>query len=237
MGLVTPDASEPKAEAEEVEVEEAPAPVARKTVSARAQARPVKGTPVIRPGAKMAPRAPTRPAVATPVTTPDVQANPDDVAALEAAAQASTKPGYSEFKGLLEVMQSVPDEALRVTLTLQGIEKTKGITPDQILAAVEDRLRLVETEQAKFEEAMTREAEQSVGGSTAKIQRLEDEIKAAEAEIERKRAEQAELGATIQEAQDGIDRARAEFAAAYDVVHANLVAERDLVASHAPSTN
>lgn len=164
---------------------------------------------------------------------PDLSlSDPEMVATLEHAVARSTEPGYEQFRTLYAAMDGVPDEQLRYDVTLKALQASHKLGAQAVLKSIEDRLALLDAERAKFDEALEAETQRSVEGTKQQLQSVADEIAAKQAEIKELQGKQATLAQAAREAQAGIDRSRASFAAAYTTVHSSLDAERSRIATH-----
>jgi chromosome segregation ATPase len=170
---------------------------------------------------------------ASPRSAPDLSlTDPEMVATLEHAVARSTEPGYEQFKTLYAAMDAVPDEQLRYDVTLKALQASHKLGAQAVLKSIEDRLALLDAERAKFDEALEAETQRSVEGTKQQLQSVADAIAAKQAEIKELQGKQATLAQAAKEAQTGIDRSRASFAAAYTTVHSSLDAERSRIATH-----
>jgi len=172
-------------------------------------------------------------AASAPTVAPDLSlSDPEMVATLEHAVARSTEPGYEQFRTLYAAMDGVPDEQLRYDVTLKALQASHKLGAREVLSSIEDRLGLLDAERAKFDEALEAETQRSVEGTKAQLQSVADEIAAKQAEIKELQVKQASLAQAAREAQTGIDRSRASFAAAYNTVRSSLDAERTRIATH-----
>jgi uncharacterized protein YicC (UPF0701 family) len=158
--------------------------------------------------------------------------DPEMVATLEHAVARSTEPGYDQFRALYSAMESVPDERLRYDVTLKALQASHQLSPQAVLASIEDRIRLLEAERTKFEQALKSETDRSINGTNRELQTVGDAIAGKQKEIQELQARQAALVQTTKDAQADIDRSRASFAAAFASVHSSLDAERTRISTH-----
>ena len=180
-----------------------------------------------------APRRRDGAASARPTAAPDLSlSDPEMVETLEHAVARSTEPGYEQFRTLYAAMDGVPDEQLRYDVTLKALQASHKLGPQAVLKSIEDRLGLLDAERAKFDAALSAETERSVDGTKQQLQSVAEEIAAKQAEIKELQGQQASLAQAAREAQAGIDRSRASFAAAYTTVRSSLDAERTRIATH-----
>ena len=172
-------------------------------------------------------------ASARPGAAPDLSlSDPEMVSTLEHAVARSTEPGYEQFRTLYAAMDGVPDEQLRYDVTLKALQASHKLGAQAVLKSIEDRLGLLDAERAKFDAALAAETERSVEGAKRQLQSVADEIAAKQAEIKELQSKQASLAQVAREAQAGIDRSRASFAAAYTTVRSSLDVERTRIATH-----
>jgi septal ring factor EnvC (AmiA/AmiB activator) len=164
--------------------------------------------------------------------TPGVPRRADPVGS--AAPRSGAAPDPS-FRTLYAAMDSVPDERLRYDVALKALRASHQIGPDAVLASIEDRIRLLDAERTKFEQALAAETERSINGTNRQIKSIADSIAAKQTEIRDLEAKQATLYETAKVAQSELDRSRASFAAAFASVHSSLDAERARIATHLSS--
>ena len=179
------------------------------------------------------PAPPHRQHLPAPQPTTDAPAaDPETIAVLEQALARSTRRGYDEFRALFAAMESVGEERVRYALTLRAVQASHKLAPADVLASVDDRLRLLKEEEQRFDAALARETERTVGGAGREMEEVAATIAARLAEVRELEARQAALRQTAATAQAELDRTRTEFAAAYASVHATLASERARIAAH-----
>lgn len=183
----------------------------------------------VRPGASSAPLP-----AAFPSAAPDSSlTDPGMLATLEHAVARSVEPGYDEFRTLYAAMDSIPDERLRYDVALKALKASHQLGPEHVIASIEDRIRLLDAERTKFDEALAVETERSITGTNRQIKTIGDSIAAKQAEIRDLEAKQAKLYETAKAAQAELDQSRAAFATAFASIHSSLDAERTRISSHA----
>jgi len=188
-----------------------------------------------RPGAPApAAAAPSAPApVAAPPMAGSAAPDPEFVAQLNSAVDASKNAAYGQFRTLFGALAAVGDETQRTQLALAAAQASHGIGAGQVSEAIDDRLRLLAEERAAFENAVKLEVEQSVGGTMAEVDKARAEIARKQEEIRALEARAAELEASVREARAALDSNSARFQASYQVVEAGLAAERARIAPFA----
>jgi hypothetical protein len=181
-----------------------------------------------RPSAASAPAAS---AAAVP-NAAGVAAEPDPefVQQLKAAVDACPAKALPQFRTLFDALSAVGDPATRTQLALSAAQASHGVGPAQVTEAIDERLKLLASEKAAFEQAVKEETEHSVGAKQALIEKTRAEITKKIEEIKALEAKAAELGQAVTEARGVIDGNAARFAASYAVVEAELAAERARVA-------
>lgn len=158
--------------------------------------------------------------------------DPEMLTTLQTAVACSTLSAYEQFQTLYAAMDSVTDERLRYDVSLKALRASHQLGPDAVLAAVEDRLRLLDVERERFDAALGDETERSVNGTNRQIASIGDTIAARQKEIRDLEARQATLHEAAKAAQVELDRSRVAFGAAYSTVHSGLDAERVRVSTH-----
>ena len=182
------------------------------------------------PHAPHAPAAPPMPAA--PAHAPAAAAAPDPefVKQLQAAVAASGKAAYAQFRALYEALSVVPDPGQRAQAALSAAKASHGVDAAAVAAAIDDRLKLLDGEKAAFDRAVKTEAQHSVGGAQAEIEKARKEIAKRQEEIRTLEARAAELEKNLTETRAALDASSARFAASYAAVHAELAAERARIA-------
>ncbi|HEU4451775.1 MAG TPA: hypothetical protein VFR81_01910 [Longimicrobium sp.] len=186
-----------------------------------------------------APAGPGAPASAAPSAHATVPAppmagavapDPEFVAQLHSAVDASKNAAYGQFRTLFGALSAVADEAQRTQLALAAAQASHGIGAGQVAEAIDDRLRLLAEERAAFENAVKLEIEHTVGGTQAQIDKARAEIAKKQEEIRALEARAAELEASVRESRTALDANSARFQASYVAVEAGLAAERARIA-------
>jgi hypothetical protein len=182
-------------------------------------------------------------AVAQPVaqpgaaeTTASQQACEKIVAELERAVGEAPSPAFPTFRTVLSAMNTIPDEALRYQTALSVMAAAHKTDPAAVLGSLDQRLQILEQEQAEFEAVMDAEAENTIGATRRQIAEIEQRIAALQEEIRTLVGEADRKRGSIQADSSRIDRARADFASSYAVVQTRLLAEREKIARHSTST-
>jgi chromosome segregation ATPase len=160
--------------------------------------------------------------------------DPEFIQQLQAAVQGSKKAAYAQFRTLFGALSAVPDEAQRTQLALAACQASHSIDAAAVADAMDDRLRILADEKAAFEKAVKLEADHSVGGAEAEIQKARAEIARKQEEIRALEVKAAELESTLRDARSGLDASSARFAASYAVVEAELAAERARITPFLP---
>lgn len=201
------------------------------------------GDPLTRPRAKSA--TVNGGDVAFNASTPDPQFD----AELKAALDRATTRGYHELMAQIDVLQDVvPDETRRMQKALESVGRMLHITPDQIAAAIRDRLDILNQEMSQFETGLGAEVservsesnesfrnlEASIAQNDAEQKRLEEQLKQLRANRDRMVAERTELQGQIQAINTKAESVRARYLSAY---HANVTVLKTQLAKIQPSGN
>lgn len=181
------------------------------------------------PAASTAPVAGAAPATGT-VPAPPAEVDPEFVAQLKAACDASTRKALGQFRALYDALAAVGDPGTRTQLALSAAQASHGFGAAQVAEAIDDRLKLLAGEKTAFEAAVKDETAHSVGDKQSLIEKTRAEITKKIEEIKALEAKAAELDAAAREARASIDANAARFAASYAVCEAELAAERARVA-------
>jgi hypothetical protein len=189
--------------------------------------------------AAVAQPTPTPTAAGAPASAPSapsatvVAPDPEFVEQLVAAVNASTKPAYVQFQALYEAMSMLSDDRARVQAALTATQTAHKLTAADVVAAIEDRLRILGQERGAFERAAKAEAEQAVGGTLREAEKARTEVARKQEEIRTLEAKAAELEKQAADARASIDAGSTRFAVSYAVVEAQLNAERARIAPFA----
>jgi hypothetical protein len=182
-----------------------------------------------RAAASAAPAAAAAPATGTAPALP-AEVDPEFVAQLKAACDASTKKALAQFRALYDALSAVGEPGTRTQLALSAAQASHGFGAAQVAEAIDDRLKLLAGEKTAFDAAVKDETAHSVGDKQSLIEKTRAEITRKIEEIKALEAKAAELDAAAREARASIDANAARFAASYAVCEAELVAERARVA-------
>ena len=190
-----------------------------------------RASPQPRAAAPPAPMAgPAIPAPAASAAVPAGEVDPEFVAGLQSAVQASGKAAYTHFRTLYGALAAVADDRQRTQLALSAAGASNGITPQQVAEAIDDRLRILAGERGAFDKAVQAETTGTLGGTQKEIDNARAAITRKVEEIQQLEAKRAELEKSLAEARASIDANSARFAASYAVVEAELAAERARIA-------
>jgi hypothetical protein len=201
-------------------------------------------TPSVSTSSKAAkrPTAPLKPLarVATttiypPATSTVMGPDPEIVAILEQATNDSKTTGYPEFRAIFETLDGIA-ELQRYAMALKLTQTSHKISTAGVLASLDDRLAILEAQQADFESNF----QQSINDSVTSVQTQADKIAATieqmKADIQAKETEKASLIEKAAAAQITLEKERSAFNASYDVVHTNISGERAKIASQQTPT-
>jgi uncharacterized protein YicC (UPF0701 family) len=166
------------------------------------------------------------------VTTTSGDVDPTLRQTLEHAVAQSTQPAYTNFRTLYDAMVGVTDDNLRYKLALQTVAASFKVTAADVVAALNDRIRLLDLEKSNFEAIYEQETKTKVGGTVEKINVIEQTIADYKAKIEKLQQDQATLAAQMSSAQQSLGKMRGSFDVAYNAVRASILAEIDKIKSH-----
>lgn len=132
-------------------------------------------------------------------------------------------PGYPEFLDQMDVLKDVVvDENVRVVKALQSVERMLKITPDQIVASVQERVQILENERAVFESHISDEIHQTVETSEKTVAGLSQAILENEAQQQQLQQShdsmvtaRAKAQASVQQVQSEASAVRTRFKSAY----------------------
>lgn len=163
-----------------------------------------------------------------------VQPDPTMVEDLSNAAAASKVVGYGEFKTLYDTFAAIP-EPQRTSMALAAVAAANKVTPDMVLASINDRLSLVEVEATHFAEAMAATEANEVTARQTEADSIAQAIERMKAEIQEKEVARANLLAEANQAQMHINTTRIQFDASANAVRAALNSEREKIAAFIPT--
>ncbi|HET6764551.1 MAG TPA: hypothetical protein VFH27_12795, partial [Longimicrobiaceae bacterium] len=152
---------------------------------------------------------------------------------LRAAVEASGKPAYGQFRKLFEALP-VPDETQRTQLALAAAGASAQVTAADVVAAIDDRLKLLEKERGAFDQAIAQQTDASIGAVKKQIVSIAEQIAKKQAEIRDLEQRRATAESSIAQAAAEIEASRRNFAASFAVVQTDLAGERARVAAHVP---
>lgn len=186
---------------------------------------------------KPAPRAtvaaPFRPSVPS-VDVGSVAPNPDVVTTLNDAANASKIAGYPEFRIIFDNIAGIPDNQ-KYPMSLKLLEASNKITPTALVASLQDRIQLVEKEQASFGQYYDDEVANTITSRHDQITKLETDVEKKKAEIRELDAKRVQLTQEAGQAQIQLEQTRAEFNASFDVVRSGFASELEKITSFIPA--
>ena len=103
------------------------------------------------------------------------------------ALESSNQEGfdYMEFKDFLRSLANVPmDDSTRIKSAF-ATAQTMGATKQKIISSAREYLKILSSEEIKFQEALVGQKERNLTGKHNEIKQLEQTIKSKEAEIEK----------------------------------------------------
>lgn len=162
-------------------------------------------------------------------------ADPTIVAELEAVVNGSKAPGYAEFKATVETLAALP-ETQRIGTALALVHNVNKITPQTVLAALDDRLAMLDSEQKEFESVIAAHVDTEVTQKQTEADEISKAIEAAKADIQAKEQQRAQLISEATQAQNTLNAQNIQFAASINAVRAAINAEREKIAAHFPTT-
>lgn len=139
------------------------------------------------------------------------------VRALTALVEKSTLAGYNEFVGQLEVLAGdIPDETRLFGAALKSAARAHpGLDRAAVLAAIADRLRLLDVTAEQFTAETDTAEKQKIGGA-------ESDLAAVEAQIEELTKSRDAMRLELASNKSKFEVKRAKFATAYQAVRAKL---------------
>ncbi len=165
--------------------------------------------------------SPTRHAVPRASRTPD----PEFLAGIDQALAAATTQGYTELLGQMDVLrEDIEDKDKLLRAAIKSIGRTLGINPAQILAAVQERLQLLENERVEVESLLATQAQEKIAGnqqivqeSGRRIKTIDDQIKALQQSrvTEERKAEEAQ--GKIDSVDTEVKEVKDRFTSAYNL--------------------
>ena len=112
---------------------------------------------------------PAIPAPAASAAVPSGEVDPEFVAGLQSAVQASGKAAYTHFRTLYGALAAVADDRQRTQLALSAAGASNGITAQQVAEAIDDRLRILAGERGAFDKAVQAETTGTIGSTQKEI--------------------------------------------------------------------
>lgn len=180
------------------------------------------------------PAATTVSAAPPPPVPAEVVINPDDDAAIRQALEGASTPGYEDFLAQLDALtDAMPDvpETRRVAAAIKTVARTKNISPEQLVAAVEERLRILEQTRTTFDQdleddltAETEERLQRVSALDQQIREMETQIAGLEQQKGVLVGEKDRANQEVGELEQRKNLLQAQYHAACDL-HARVLAQ------------
>jgi predicted nucleic acid-binding Zn-ribbon protein len=139
---------------------------------------------------------------------------------------------WTEFQNQITTLKSVlPDEISAYKATFALFAK-KGISPEQMLQDASSVVDLLESQKQEFDSEYERQLSQKVGIRQKHVADLSGQIKALEAQIATLTSQQSEESAAIAVETNKIAQTQSNFIAAYNVVHKELVDEKNKISAY-----
>ena len=157
--------------------------------------------------------------------------NPADLAARLREQISGQGPAFTQFLALVASFADIiPDEAGRYRAALKALEKTGGVTAEQVLLAGKDQLQALESQREVFAEAVSRkrQALRQGGGGLGEIRARIAELQKGLVELQER--EQAVLRETAAE-EGRIGAAEKGFAALLGRLQDEITSAREKVKS------
>jgi hypothetical protein len=118
---------------------------------------------------------------------------------------------FTKFMEMLKTFEDViGDELTRYKSAMKAVNKTGGITLEQILKAIETRVSALQAEREKFNSTLT-ERGSNIDSMTAELKAKEDDIIRHQAEIDRLKKEQDKIKGNVAKEKARIEEVRANF--------------------------
>jgi len=131
---------------------------------------------------------------------------------------------YLEYKQTVQSLGADMDEATKYKSSL-AMAKTMGATPQNLVSSAEHYLKILKTEETKFQQALEGQHQKVVTGTEQLLTQLEQSIKQKEAQIEQLTKEIEQAKAQLKEKKSGVNNNLAKinltkegFYAAYHIV-------------------
>lgn len=186
----------------------------------------------------------------TPLDRPVAQINADPskgqiqdkfLEVLFAALESNNQEGfdYLEFKDFLRSLANVPmDDSTRFKSAF-ATAQTMGATKDRILATAKEYIRVLGSEEAKFQEALNGQRDKNLTSKHHEIKKLEQTIQEKTSQIEKLKAEMEEhrqhigtLEKEINAASDKLGQTANDFEASYRALLSQIEADVKNIEAH-----
>jgi hypothetical protein len=157
-----------------------------------APAAPAKPQSTATPAATSQSSAPIQtPTPSVSYTSGSGKANDKFLEVLFKAMEAANAPGfdYFEFKQALNNLKNVPMDDVTRFKSAYAMAQTMGASKDTLLNTAGSYLKVLQQEQAKFQDAANNQMQGQVGNKKAQIDNFDAAIKQKQAEIQRMTAE------------------------------------------------
>jgi chromosome segregation ATPase len=155
---------------------------------------------------------------------------------LTKAMEAANQPGvdYLEYRQSLQSLEKMPmDEAVRFQSAF-AMAQAMGATPPKLLESAQHYLNVLQTEKAKFQDALRAQTAERVGNRQDMVKNLDatigqkaEQITKLTKEIEQHRAEMEKLKAEVQDASNKVEATRMDFEASFAAMAGQISADLD----------
>lgn len=164
---------------------------------------------------------------------PDVRETPPKVdhkiyEKLKAALEGK-ESAFSLFIDMYNSLSDViTDEAMRYAAALKAVGKSNGITLDQIIRAMDDKMGALDSEKEKFSETV-KQSEDELGKFQSQLEQKDQSMASLRKQIEALEAEKKDLEKTISEKASKIESVRKGFFSTVEVVKAEISQQKEII--------
>lgn len=166
----------------------------------------------------------------TSISTPDQSI----VTELNSIADGSKRPEYAAYLKAAESLKAIGDVAQRTMTALSVLQGMQNITPQAVVEAVDDRIRLVDAEAQGFEVAYKDSVAKSVTGVETEVESIGQQVQQKQAEIDALQQRRVALKQEAANAQVKLETDRTTFLASHAVVRTSFQNERERIITNLP---
>lgn len=164
-----------------------------------------------------------------------ISADASIVSTLEAATANAKNRSYNQFQVIFDNLDGIP-EAQRYSKALKLVQASHNLSPDQVIASLDERLSILAQQESEFQSAHASAVDAQVTSQEKEADNIQASIEERKAEIRSLEEKRIQLTREAGNAQVKLQQDLATFNVSYETVRSKLAGERDRLASYIPRT-